>query len=315
MPIAPKSLNLIAETDYSGTDFSYVDGLIGPGQFTYLTGHPGSGKSFALYELGLCLISGRPFLGRAVNRQANCLLVDGEMGEARCGRRLQRMMRGESSYFKSDFYLDTQGRFRLDDEVERKAIIAWMIENDTDVLLIDSLTRIVGSHLLENESKHMALVGQYFTEIKDRTDCSIMVIHHSSKGSSALRGSSELLAQADNVFLVEERSNVRVISPVKTRDLSTEEGFRAAFTITAEKNDGIALTTVLIPQKSEAYGNDLRERINDTIRSEQGISSRDLREKVKCANATLLAILKELSAENEIELRIEGHKKLYYRGS
>jgi energy-coupling factor transporter ATP-binding protein EcfA2 len=312
MPIAPISLREIAATDYSLSDFSYVDGFFGPGQFTYLTGHPGSGKSFLIYELALCLVSGRDFVGSKVNRRANVLLIDGEMGVARCGRRLKRMMRGGVEAYNGDFYLDTQGKFRLDDLRERTDLIAWMIEHETDVLLIDSLTRVVSHELEESDSKDMALVGQYFMEIKERTDCSIMVIHHSSKSSSPLRGSSELLAQADNTFMIEERSNVRVVSPVKTRDIDMESAFRAAFTVKTGKNDGITLESAVIPQKTAAYGNRLRESVGNYIRSKPGCSARHIMADVKCGPKYCYAVLGELEAEGEIIQTKTGRTIGYY---
>jgi len=72
-----ETFNSLARTEFSMAWI--VEGLLLPGQWTYLVGPPGSGKSMLTIQLCDALQEGKPFLGMATKKH-NCLYIQADAG-------------------------------------------------------------------------------------------------------------------------------------------------------------------------------------------------------------------------------------------
>lgn len=91
-------------------------------------------------------------------------------------------------------------------EIDRDVLdglVAEIIERQIDVLIIDPLVSCHDAN--ENDNMAMDMVGKAWASIAAKTNCSVVLVHHSGKGKNevdadAARGASSLVAAARSVL-------------------------------------------------------------------------------------------------------------------
>ena len=158
-----------------------VDGLFPARSLGIVVGASGLGKSPLLYQLSLCVASGRPFLGRDV-RQGRVLYLDHENGVGQVHEILDSL----SQHVHLDALPNDLLLWNLNDAAEdfgkkEHGTIDMIRELEPALVVIDSL----GSWMPQMEEKNSNTSLAYRGLRKVMSDCgtSVIAVHHLKKPS------------------------------------------------------------------------------------------------------------------------------------
>ncbi len=197
-----------------------VDGLLARKQLAMLGGRSKSGKSWLVAQLAQSLDTGQPFLGRAVQR-ARVLYLPLEDKRARLKRRAQALdWRPQTTTFHYHI-----GRFNApNNEFGPGMALVERVAHDFDVILIDTLIATLDGNISENDNTSMGAIVNELAEIAHNVGCTIVLVHHISKGMSddvfnLLRGASALRGAYDVGLLLDRRQGEReAVLHIEARD-------------------------------------------------------------------------------------------------
>ncbi len=183
-----------------------IDDRIIQGSLTYLAGAPGHGKSFVAVSMAACVSSGHPWFGQQVI-QSPVLYVaaEGVQGVRKRIRVWEHQNQVELSA------LDVLGMpVQIDIRDPFWAAFGHLVrEGEYGLIVIDTQARCT-SGKDENAQMEMSLVIGLLEELRAETGATILVVHHSSKGSQdpGLRGSSALTGACEAIIGV-KRTHLR----------------------------------------------------------------------------------------------------------
>lgn len=197
-----------------------VDGLLARKQLAMLGGRSKSGKSWLVAQLAQSLDTGRPFLGRAV-QPARVLYLPLEDKRARLKRRAQALgWQPQTTTFHYHI-----GRFNApNNEFGPGMALVERVAHDFDVILIDTLIATLDGNISENDNTSMGAIVNELAEIAHNVGCTIVLVHHISKGLSddvfnLLRGASALRGAYDVGLLLDRRQGEReAVLHIEARD-------------------------------------------------------------------------------------------------
>ncbi|MDV7198103.1 AAA family ATPase [Rhodococcus kroppenstedtii] len=185
-----------------------IEGVLDGGGLSMLVGTRGTGRSFVALDMALAIATGRPWAGRATTSASRRVLyLVGEGGGRAFGIRIEAWCNhhGVDPGALDGAFLAIDGAVpfmssRWDE------LLALVAEFDPEHVVIDTLSRhAVG---LEENSNSDAATGVARAEaLRDRTGCSVMVLHHPAKGVTggvnAGRGAGAWEAAVDTVLVLE----------------------------------------------------------------------------------------------------------------
>lgn len=215
-------------------------------KYVSITGAPGNtAKSSLVLSEALALVTGREdLLGVKAERKMKVWLWNGEDPLDELHRRIAALAQhfkikkeeiGDGLYLGSGRVMeiiiakqDKNRRPTLQRHVVDR-IIQEIKKKQIDVLIIDPLIKV--HHVNENDNAEMDIVAKAFSRIAEEGDCSVMLVHHSRKGSGEastddLRGASAVRdaarevrtlntmtadeAKGGNIPVEERRSYIRI---------------------------------------------------------------------------------------------------------
>ena len=165
-----------------------------------LYGPPGKGKSFLALEMAFATVSGNKSIFD-VERPGPVIYVAGE-GVAGIGVRVKawqqdrntELSRGLAVLGEPVQLADKRSRRKFIDAVEDE------MEEDPTLIIFDTLARCAVG-LDENSAKDMGLVIEGIDKIRHNFGSSIILVHHSTKGSAKTeRGSSAIYGAVDTAL-------------------------------------------------------------------------------------------------------------------
>ena len=201
-----------------------IDGLIGVGDASMLIGDWGTGKSYLLFHMGLCLAAGDDFLGHRL-RQSRVLYLDREMNYRLGNYRLNMLLNGVKGRWDDvPFHYCNQPNFRINDKTGQGLL---ELVQEYDVIILDSYRGFSEGN--EKEATDVRKLWNALLPFKAQ-DKTVILTHHlrkryqndeSSLGERA-SGSTDICAGADSVLGLEkladtDRSLLTSLSPVKDR--------------------------------------------------------------------------------------------------
>ena len=186
-----------------------IEDMIETDSLVTLIGDPGVGKSFMALSWGLAIATGLNWQDKPV-RQGNVYYFAGE-GKAGMKR---RMMGWKEKYGKNPgtAFRCLTGGWNLTkmEEVDRLyvEILDEIVEQDGNpsLIIVDTLARHFGADD-ENSTQAMVKFVHYMDALRNRLECTVIVVHHTGKDKEkGGRGSSALHAAIDAGFLIEKSS-------------------------------------------------------------------------------------------------------------
>ncbi|HZU84418.1 MAG TPA: AAA family ATPase [Polyangiaceae bacterium] len=175
-----------------------VDGIFCKGDVIMLVAHGNSLKTWIAFSLALAVATGKPWLGKFPAVRGRVAVLDYESGDYEVVRRLQLL--GAKDAEVGDRLLRAS---YSDAQLTDPETWIELAKLGLDLLVIDSF-KAASPDVDENDARSarlLELAGQF----ADATGCTVLVIHHSRKGSGGdarekVRGSTALFAACDRIF-------------------------------------------------------------------------------------------------------------------
>lgn len=189
----------------------------------------GYGKSYVTLDLALALASAGNFLGMPAKQQ-RVTVIDEENSVIQNSGRLQYLMRGRNiapdtaETMPLRVFSDQAVRF-CGDPVAR--LRRDLDAHPPDWIVVDSLVRFLGGADENSSTAMSALFSDQLDALRVEYGCGIFVLHHVKKPPTGIigapdpqdsvRGSGDITAWPDCVWIGQRDGEVRVLSVVKTR--------------------------------------------------------------------------------------------------
>lgn len=188
-----------------------------PGEATVLFSGPGgSGKSYALLDLAVCVATGRPWLGLPT-KKAPVLFIDLENRPVYVRERGSQVLQGQRLHSPPDVRMAFNLELGLDKDAFVDEIASLAQGYGPRLVILDSLVDLLGD-ANENDNVDMAAVMRRLGATVLATRATVIGIHHTPKSkSSTPRGASALRNGVDVNIMVTREGNILKIKQDKNR--------------------------------------------------------------------------------------------------
>ncbi len=201
---------------------------------TLLVGERGSSKTYLALQLGLAIAAGAPsFLGENIDLHGPVWYINFELSDVRLAKRVKQLHdKGmpQGQVHLEDFRA-TSIRQRLDDTM--LGDIAEQLPFIKPVLIIIDNFRAAFSGLRADDNSAVAAAMLKLSVLKDKYHSSILMVHHTRKGTSDMRSHSDLqsgagalsdFADADFFIRKSKKSkHQRLLQRGKSRDVDESD--------------------------------------------------------------------------------------------
>ena len=184
-----------------------IYGVLRRGRNMILSSGSKAGKSFAMIELALAMATGRDWLGWKC-KQGSVLYVDFELQYDYFMERLQRICDAaqvDRRTIENFYYMDMRGHAAPMEKLADKIISRAKKYENLSLVIIDPIYKILGGD--ESDMAATTNFGNIIDEIGKTLNCSVVYVHHHSKGGQAGKkaidrasGSSVLGRQNDAII-------------------------------------------------------------------------------------------------------------------
>lgn len=213
---------------------------------------PGLGKTWLAHHLALCVSAGIPWLGFEVPKARSVLLVDGELALPLLQERLRAVAAFSPTERKplqvlcAESLVRTRGRpLRLSAASDRSALVDEIRSQPDEarpkLVILDNLSALWPG-LDENSNGEVSSeVNAWISELR-YAGCAVLLIHHSSKGTSGAgpRGASALSAPVDFVIGLVSKSG--------------RSGHRVTLQFEKQRHEPVPASAIAVELSPEAEG-------------------------------------------------------------
>jgi len=193
-------------------------------------GKPGSGKSFWVLDLSLCIATGKEFHGNEV-KQGPVVYMAGE-GHRGITKRATAWQKHHKVDAKQSPWWLAGKPFDLIDTMSVAGVLEAIDHHTQGVnptlVVIDTLARNFGAGD-ENKTSDMGAVIRHADAIRVKYNCLVIIVHHSGHDSDRARGSSSLKAAMDFEYCVTQPEENQLLvqnTRMKDGDKPADMGFR-----------------------------------------------------------------------------------------
>jgi putative DNA primase/helicase len=182
-----------------------VEDLLPANSFSAIFGRPGAYKSFASLGMAAAIATGSEFLGRATS-QGSVLYIAAE-GSAGLRRRRDAIIRHHNLPAELPIWF-VKAQLNLATTTEDLDLLLAEIDaigQKFALIVVDTWARVTNT-AEENSASEMGAAIAICGEMQARTGAAVLIVHHSSKGSEQMRGSSAILAAVDAELYCEKLS-------------------------------------------------------------------------------------------------------------
>lgn len=189
-----------------------VEDIIPLDEIAMAFGDTGTGKSFAIFDLGMCVARGIKFNGFNVE-QGLVVYVAAEGGKGFAKRKIAYAMQhnlepSEPLAFvlltkRPDFFQSDADAIALIEEIEQ---IQRRYKVPLRLTAIDTLSAVTPG-MDENTGKDQSLVRRRLLMVREKCGGTIIVVHHKPKNGSSPRGHGSLTADIENTVEFETRTD------------------------------------------------------------------------------------------------------------
>jgi len=306
-----------------------IENIIGERESTLICGEAGVGKSNLSLQLGLSL--GSPlmnlFLGMKTKPEESTLFIQSENSAEAIQNRMRIMCNGNMAlgqgcnniYFPiTDQSSIMVTRSYLNDPGFQSFLINSIKETGAKLIIIDPLISFHNGDENDNSSMRKALDD--LSSIQDKTDTSVIVIHHVGKGYSdgsasySGRGASAIGDWSCNNFLLKSKRNTNNIEVIcqKARNIAKPDPFLItmgqdlSFQRADLNNSNSNFSQQLVTEALHQLGGQVSKQA-DLINKMMDISNKSKSAVLKHINHAVQAdIIEEVS--NPLNAKVKGYK-------
>lgn len=282
-----------------------------------LAAQPKTGKSWTAMDLAISVASGKPFLNKFEVHEAQRVLVFfAEDTQAIQRERIDliKAAKGIADDLPNLGIVVSEQALRLDTAEGVSALRAAVESFRPSLLILDPFIRM--HQISESDSTAVAGVLSPLRKLKDEFGCGVLMVHHATKGSKNLRGSTEFAAwgetnlfmykdKAENVFIdIQHRAAESIdAQPLKIGKLGDGTSIFAVdqHEIVEEKVEESQISTQVLPN--------LADKIISAIRCYPGPSTLEqIAKRVDSDVKTVRGELYLLLKQNEVLWTKQGYK-------
>jgi len=224
-----------------------VEDMIQAGSLTMFYGAGGSKKTYSALHLGICVASGKPWLGHKTI-QSSVLVIDEDNGERHTADRIEEIARGLNVDKTTPIQYISLTGYKLDKKEDVSEITQLIEHTSAKFVIFDVLAMLMEGD--ENSKQDTQPIFTALRKLADTRGISVLIIHHSGKTASAgPRGSSAISGAVDlEIKITSTKSNVITFVSGKTRFIPpTSFSAQASW----NKDEGLKQTIfTLVPTKS-----------------------------------------------------------------
>ncbi len=175
-----------------------LDGLLRAGETCNIIAAPKVGKSWLVYGLLLCVVSGRKWLDTFETVAGPVLLIDNELHPPTIANRLSKVARTLgiplSDYEAAVDVVSLRGR--LTDYHGLGGLVDRIERGYYRLVVVDAHYRMLPQGVSENDNAGMAAVYNLIDQYAGKTDAAWVLIHHASKGQQGDKAVTDVGAGA-----------------------------------------------------------------------------------------------------------------------
>lgn len=176
-----------------------IDGWLTRDSLAWISGEPGTYKSFVALSLALCVATGTPWYGQRIPASGRVGYIVAE-GVAGMGLRVKAW---DKTFH--DERADLAGVRFLPEPVQVADLAAWDVligaaaRLELDLIVLDTQARITVG-MRENDPQDMGILVEQAERLRRATKACVVLVHHVPKGASTLRGHSSLEGAAQTIL-------------------------------------------------------------------------------------------------------------------
>ena len=187
-----------------------VERLFGPGSVNIVYGDGGSGKTYAMLDLAVCVAMGKPWLGLAVGAGA-VHYVDEEAGPAGFKPRLRDCLQGHgaASDMRNLTYT-SRGGVNICNAADMQELEVLISETGAQLVFIDTWIAAADGIENENDAPRVQTVFRRLRSMAASTGAAIVILDHTNKGNG-YRGSTAKKGAVDCMLEISSKPGLQQI--------------------------------------------------------------------------------------------------------
>ncbi len=281
-----------------------LEGVMPLGGLAVLYGPSGSGKTFVALDMALSIAGRQSWLGH--DTMPGPVVYAAAEGRGGLKGRIRAWRDSRPDCDLSGFHLLPQAVNMLDEQ-EVTALLGVLLEvGDPALVVVDTLARsMVGGD--ENAARDMGLFIASCDRIREATQGTVLVIHHTGKNGDAERGSSALRGACDTMIAQSAEDAVIKLTCDKQKDA---EPFAPIYAtrVTAGDSCFVAPMAVSAIDGMTANARKVLRELTDTF-TDTGATPKQLQNATKLEERTVYRALKTLTERKLTQREGKGKYK------
>jgi hypothetical protein len=270
-----------------------------------LAGTYGTLKSFVALDWLACIATGKNWQAREV-KQGPVLYIAGE-GVYGIDERLNAWEKAWKMKIPDTFYL-VRAPIKLHEPRDFHQVQNLIKEIKPVLVVFDTLSRTAVG-LEENSAKDMGILTDAAHRLRDtQIDMSVLLIHHTGKDKTTIRGSSALEANVDTVYLAEGTDTGITFKRTKRKDGPTGDLLRLKLEQIPGTDSAVIVSTGQVDtlERTRSLVSTLVSTFEHT-----GASKKDLEEATGLSRSTLARSLNKALNEGLVVNTGSDHRPIY----
>ncbi len=302
-------------------EYFVINPLIPTEAITSITADSGKGKSLFALILAYHIASGIPLFENYEIEQGNVLIIDQEMNKNEIATRFKKLIKED---LPVDYIIEQP--FLITDDDNFHDLTMTILRGHYKVVIFDTFTEIHDKE--ENDSGAMKIINKRLLELIRSTKVSIVYLHHHRKiqkgeklSQSSSRGSTEIIAKVSSHLLLESKNYKDengnkvleiTVSQEKARSSLRLEG-KISFKIYNDLDTGQMKWEYLglIEEKGKKV-EEAKAYILEITPIKQHVNVKDSVDKSGIGGSNIRIALKELVADNKLDVGQKGREKHYF---
>jgi predicted ATP-dependent serine protease len=201
-----------------------IENLITAGSVNIFEGHPGAKKTWALFDMAVCVALGKKWLDFETT-QGTVLIIDEESGNRRLSRRMGDVFRGHLVHkdkIMPPIKWTSLDGINLGNKGHINDLGELIQTVNARLVIIDALIDVMPG-VDENSAKETQPIFANLRYLVENYGVTIIVIHHLNKGGNT-RGSTQIIGAVDLIIQVESKdgNNLIKFTTTKERDIARQ---------------------------------------------------------------------------------------------